>query len=72
VKLLFRCDAPDRRRFLELEIVPAAGWDEVEVALAVLNYFNAVPVPQITHGICPDCLQQARQALSGPTGKKPE
>ena len=105
VKLPFRCDAPDRRRFLELQIVPAAGdhlqfmstllrekpraavavlqvdaprsaefitmcstckrvetasaagWDEVEVALAVLNYFNAVPVPQITHGICPDCLQ---------------
>ncbi|MBE0576622.1 MAG: hypothetical protein IH613_12095 [Desulfuromonadales bacterium] len=119
VKLPFRCDAPDRRRFLELLITPVSPdrlqfmstllreelrdplaillvdaqrseelikmcsmckrietpldtcWSEVEEALAALAVFNADRVPQITHGICPDCLLQARKTLFDLPGKKP-
>jgi len=106
----FRCDAPDRRRFLELQLLPGeggairivsrllreeareavavlkaggarsgeiihmcslckqvetgdGGWVEVEAALVARELFNADPPPQISHGVCPDCLQRFRQGL---------
>lgn len=97
----FRCDSPDMRRYLWMEIVPAPdrkiefrnyllreeprrhvrlldvtaqrniellhmcswcsrvwcdeGWQPVEDAVKILGLFGLTELPQITHGICPDC-----------------
>lgn len=106
ITLPFRCDAPDKRRYLELIITPIqeggiefvshviheetrdtvelleAGmprsrefinmcsmcrkvelpgnlWAEVEAAVIALNLFATVKLPQISHGICPDCFKAA-------------
>ncbi|NJN95853.1 MAG: hypothetical protein HC875_17975 [Anaerolineales bacterium] len=97
----FRCDSPDVRRYLWMEIVPAPeqavefrnyllrveprrhvrlldvtarrnvdllhmcswcsrvwceeSWQPVEDAVKLLGLFGPAELPQITHGICPDC-----------------
>lgn len=110
ISVPFRCDAPDRRRYLSMRIRPrneggfdfhttivseqprapqrlfeadraAAGdadavtvcswckrlkveeaWLEVEAATERLGLFEAVRLPPLTHGICPDCLRDVRAA----------
>lgn len=105
VKIPYRCDSPELRRFMEMEIVPVkdgsvqmnctllrveprprmdlldpfmdrsneflticswcrrvkigSGWVEVEEAVQRLNLFEAQRLPQLTHGICPDCHEIA-------------
>ncbi len=101
----FRCDAPDRRRHMEMHLMPEEDggitftnrvlrlekrpvvrllersaprssdfvtmcgwckklrlpdgrWAEVEEAIRSLGLFDAYPVPQISHGICPDCYDR--------------
>ncbi|MDP1892503.1 MAG: hypothetical protein Q8K55_16580 [Gemmatimonadaceae bacterium] len=102
----FRCDTPDRRRLLHMEItpresghvafevrliasqpreavellqigrahsealirmcgwckrvpMPGDGWVEVEQALDAMHLFEASgPLPAISHGICPECLDK--------------
>jgi hypothetical protein len=97
----YRCDSPVLRRYMQMEIVPAADqslefrsyllreesrdrvqlleltakrnhellhmcswcnrvrcdetWLSVEEAVRYLGLFDTSEVPQITHGICPDC-----------------
>jgi hypothetical protein len=116
-RLPFRCDAPDERRFLELEIAPRAGgghvvssrtlrceprepvalldaaaprtdelllmcslckrlevaaagapprWLEVEEAIRTLDLFGRLALPQLSHGVCPDCESRARTMLGLP------
>lgn len=101
VVFTFRCDSPDMRRYLWMEIVPAPAqaiefrnyllrveprhhirlldataqrnvdllhmcswcsrvwcdesWQPVEDAVKILGLFGPTELPQITHGICPDC-----------------
>lgn len=104
VVLPFRCDAPDRRRYLELLIKPVhqkcieftsyiireesrdtvelleadtprsdgiikmcsmckkvelsgGNWVEVEIAVAALKLFEQPKLPQISHGLCAECLE---------------
>lgn len=33
-------------------------WVEVEEAVKLLELFNSLELPQITHGICPECLER--------------
>lgn len=35
---------------------PAGEWLEVEDAVSKLDLFDIMPLPQISHGICPNCL----------------
>ncbi|MGC8827572.1 MAG: PAS domain-containing protein, partial [Anaerolineae bacterium] len=102
ISIPFRCDAPDCRRYMEMQMIPdnAGGitfanrvlrverrpavrlleqgaprspdfvtmcgwckrvrlpddrWVEVEEAIRVLHLFDERAVPQISHGICPEC-----------------
>jgi hypothetical protein len=32
-------------------------WVEVETAIAELDLFGQVPLPRISHGICPSCSE---------------
>lgn len=104
VKLTYRCDSPDLRRYLELHIKPLqlrnillsnhllheepheparvldieaprsdetikmcsickkvevteTSWVEVEDAAARLKLFEKEKMPQISHGLCSDCLK---------------
>lgn len=41
--------------------LPAGGWVEVETAVEQLNLFGAPMLPQLSHGICADCVQGFRQ-----------
>ncbi len=112
IGLSLRCDAPERRRLLELTIsagehetlcyrvqtvkeedrdvvpllsphvprselfvtmcgwckrvsVPPNGWLEVEDAVVALSLFNEPYPPQLTHGICEECQDSLRLAMSG-------
>jgi hypothetical protein len=111
VRLRIRCDAPARRRLLEIEIsaasqsalvyrvrtlgeqsrdpvsllepqqargeafvkvcswcnkmaAPPRGWLEVEAAIAALSLFADGRVPQLTHGICEQCVGILNDALA--------
>lgn len=101
----FRCDSPDCRRHMAMELRPIEGgqvefactvlkvekrpyvalldpkaerseefiticswcrrvrlkdgWSEAEEAVRSLGLFSAEILPQITHGICPDCVKAA-------------
>lgn len=111
VTVPFRCDAPDRRRFMRMTIRPLAegglefhsellreeprskvslldqaiprgtdmlemcswckkvkapDWVEAEEGVARLKLFDTPQLPQVTHGICPDCSQVLRQELKRP------
>lgn len=103
----FRCDSPDLRRFMAMEIVPIEkggirlvsrvlrqearrsaplldvcrprseeiltvcswckrvltdnAWLEVEDAIERLHLFDRARLPQLSHGICPDCDLQMRK-----------
>jgi hypothetical protein len=105
----FRCDGPEVRRFMELEISPkpeakvrfegrilreehrksvplfetsivcsdelvnvcswckrvdvSGDWLEVEVAITRMKLFHTTHLPQITHGICPECNAQIKLEL---------
>lgn len=108
ITLPFRCDSPDKRRFMELEIKPLQArqlqfssrllreearptvllltsgkpcndkhllmcswckrvatpeWLEVEDAVLRLRLFDEATVPQITHGICPDCQRSIQKEI---------
>ena len=41
------------------------NWVEIEEGLAQLKLFEARMVPQLTHGVCPDCYQSAMADLDG-------
>jgi hypothetical protein len=105
VQVLYRCDAPHLRRFLQLKMMSAdqgavrfhnwlvreevrppvqlfdvlpkrsqefvtvcswckqiklaeAEWVEVEEAVERLGLFESAELPQLSHGICPGCLQR--------------
>lgn len=32
-------------------------WEEAEEAIRILHLFDSASMPQITHGLCPDCYQ---------------
>ena len=113
VQVPFRCDAPDRRRFMELEIsllnngyiefksrlirtelrptmrlldskiprsnkklslcswckqvqVDARRWMEVEHAVNALGLFELQTMPDLNHGICPECEQRLFYQLQIP------
>lgn len=36
--------------------VDGQGWVEIEIAVVSLGLFESAPLPQLTHGICEDCL----------------
>ncbi|MBI1910797.1 MAG: hypothetical protein HYS21_02230 [Deltaproteobacteria bacterium] len=38
-------------------ILPENGWAEVEEAVSRLDLFGQIKLPQLTHGICPDCSE---------------
>lgn len=38
--------------------VEAGEWVDVEVAVQRLSMFTELPIPQLTHGICPSCHRQ--------------
>lgn len=38
-------------------------WMEVEQAVERMGLFNLNSLPQITHGLCPECAQQLRHSL---------
>lgn len=42
--------------------VPGEGWLEVEQAVDRLELFGAERLPEITHGLCPDCAQRMAAA----------
>ena len=110
VHVFYRCDSPDRRRFMEMEVqrlpdgtaefssrirhqelrpavtllqpavqhhaglitmcgwckrvqLPSDEWAEVEDAVRVLRLFDVDHLPEISHGICPDCTNQVQQSL---------
>ncbi len=35
--------------------LPEDGWTEVEPGVRKLDLFGDAPVPQLSHGVCPDC-----------------
>jgi hypothetical protein len=39
---------------------PEGGWDEVEQLVASARLFEKDRLPQISHGICPDCEAAVR------------
>jgi hypothetical protein len=47
----------------------AQGWVEVEEAIRVNELFNHLPLPQITHGICPTCAQAFHAYLTSAKGE---
>lgn len=104
IEFHFRCDSPDKRRFMEMKLYPLPndavgfescilkeeprdpvklldtgnkknnsflkicswckkvnvnklGWVEVEEAVSHLDLFGSKTLPQLTHGICPECLK---------------
>ncbi len=108
LRLPFRCDSPDRRRFMTMEIIPIEkggiafkscvvkeesrgpvdlldvdtdrsaefvnicswckkvrvdgnNWREVEDAIDQMGLFGAVALPQLSHGMCPMCLENTRK-----------
>lgn len=109
VSIPIRCDAPARRRYLNLTIAPrrpaglriettvtrteerspvallgrgtprgdefvrmcgwcksvdvAGHWTEVEDALAELRLFEREFLPQVTHGMCPQCYARVSQEI---------
>lgn len=112
VALPYRCDSPDRRRFMEMRItrfsalevefrsrilrqelrapvqvleqgiertkellimcgwckkvsLPDGRWVEVEEAVAVLNLFNASPLPGISHSMCEGCSKAFARDVEG-------
>lgn len=116
IQVPFRCDAPDRRRFMELAIsslhngyvqfksrilrtelrstvalldstIPrsnkkicmcswckqiqtdAGRWMEVERALSELGLFNLDTMPDINHGICPECERRLFYQMHIPQGR---
>ena len=40
--------------------LPGATWVEVEEAVEHLRLFDRAVLPQLTHGICPTCLESFR------------
>lgn len=105
IRFSFRCDSPDKRRFMSMEIRPLDGesiefhscleqeeereplslldtelgrseqmlticswckkiriretrWVEAEEAVGAIGMLGEQSLPQLTHGICPDCAQQ--------------
>jgi hypothetical protein len=40
-------------------------WVEVEEAMNVLDILDSIPLPTITHGICPSCFETIMGALGG-------
>lgn len=101
IKVPYRCDSPELRRFMDMEIVNAGGglvefrstilkveprepvlllvpgaprsgeylaicswcrrarvdsrWVELDEAVRTLDLFSSSSLPQLTHGICPEC-----------------
>ncbi len=110
VNFSFRCDAPDLRRFMQMEIGALSNgglafvsrtvreetrksialldsesprsdellgicswckkvrldeadeWVEVEDAIKHLNLFESTLLPQLSHGVCPECYESALKA----------
>ena len=44
--------------------LPDARWVEVEEAVEVLAFLDAVPVPIVSHGICPACYTKVMFELN--------
>ena len=108
LRLSFRCDSPEKRRFMSMEIIPLEkdatafkscvvreesrypvelldvdvdrsdefvsicswckkvrvdgnNWVEVEEASEQMGLFGAVALPQLSHGMCPMCLENTRK-----------
>ena len=38
------------------------SWEEVEVAIQLLGLFDRDALPQITHGVCPECTVRVMEA----------
>ncbi len=45
-----------------------AAWVEVEEAVERLALFHADRLPQLTHGMCPGCMERVRRELGLPPG----
>ena len=43
--------------------VSPATWVDVEEAVSLLEIFNAVKLPNLTHGICDDCYKQLVETI---------
>jgi hypothetical protein len=46
-------------------LVPACGWLEIEDAVARLDLFGSLELPNLTGGVCPDCRRQIERELYG-------
>lgn len=44
--------------------IDESHWVEIEEALARLKLFEAEAMPQLTHGVCPDCYQTTMKELN--------
>ena len=62
-------DFPRTEEFLTMcawcKKIKVSGWMEAEDALHQLKFFDRPQLPQITHGICEDCLRTL-QLIAGP------
>lgn len=45
-----------------------AAWLEVEDAVDRLNLFDRSPLPQLSHGICPECSQRMQREIDAGAG----
>ena len=39
-------------------------WQEIEQAVVILELFKSEPVPQLSHGMCPDCYEAALKKVA--------
>ena len=57
-------DFPRTEEFLTMcawcKKVKAPGWMEAEDAVQRLNFFDRPQLPQITHGICENCVHSLK------------
>jgi hypothetical protein len=42
-------------------LMPTNTWVEVEAAVMALELFGAGPLPALSHGVCPSCLENMRR-----------
>jgi hypothetical protein len=67
---LFDAKTPRTGEFISVcawcKQVKAADWVEAEVAVQELQLFNRPRLPQISHGICPDCSKALVRLAGSP------
>lgn len=45
---------------------PSGEWVEIERAVHALRFFEGLPVPRLSHTMCPDCFSSMENALERP------